>query len=122
MCTRLLFRRDFDTLQYLCGSAYNGLPSWVVDNITTSLLLPTACIALLIVAFCALKGDGVSFAPVCVFAIQTVPFSLLGIGIMRLMMFGNVSLCVLAGLIASPDVWRVVLELLPSKNTGRTSC
>lgn len=78
-------RRDFDTLQYLCGSAYNGkecrrttapgttadvpflcagLPMWVIDNISSTLLLPAAAVATLCVAFLLLRAtlSGCAFA------------------------------------------------------------
>ena len=104
-------------MQYLCGAAYNMLPWWVVDKILDSFLLTFACVtfALLLLVWGSYAVGTHSFrdahvAPVLVFAFQTLPFSLLGIGIMRLMMFGTVSLCVLAGLLASPDFWQVVVD------------
>lgn len=111
-------------MQYLCGSAYNELPWWVVTSITSTLLLPCACVAaLLVLAVCVAvwrRGGAVSnnpLSPVALLVLQTVPFSVLGIGIMRLMMFGNVSLCILASLLTSPAFWTLLrTSLFPSKS------
>lgn len=41
---------DFVTLQYLCGQAYNLMPSWAFVNLNNALVLPLGGLVLLLLA------------------------------------------------------------------------
>jgi hypothetical protein len=127
---------DFDTAQYLCGSAYGFLPAWVPAALASSGVGPVAAAVAAAVLFAA-AGAGLQRAraaraaaaaaasaaarvaapvragaasppgapaaalppdlpPLLYFVVQAGLFAALGVGIMRLMMFGTVSLCALA--------------------------
>ena len=102
--------RDFDTMQYLCGPAYNMLPDWVYDKLGVTLIGPAGLAvvgltaAAVLVDVCRRSVTHVDGFRVF-FCLQAIPFSMLGIGIMRLMMFGTVSLCLLASMAISVDWW-----------------
>ena len=69
---------------------------------------------------CLSCGSG----PVVLFLVQAALFSVMGLGIMRLMMFGTVSLCVLASLATNADalhavyncVWQRYVSAVPQSN------
>lgn len=107
---------DYDTALYLCGSAYGLLPWSMWNNLGETLLshraVAVAAIILLqmLLEFFTQKR---SADPALVFLFwQTLAFFLLGVTIMRLMLFFTPSFCVLASLLASPQFFRGVLDTL----------
>ena len=93
----------FDTMMYLCGAAYRGLPSWVTDLLTSSSVLPVGtAVGALIMAAAAVRHP-FARADRVFFVLCTALCGVLGTSIMRLMMLFIVPLCVLAGAVAAPE-------------------
>jgi hypothetical protein len=134
---------DFDTYMYLCGAAYNMLPKWAIDDIINSSMLPRAILITIlsiiaIIIYCMRGGRsragvvaasrvnrhaaqwddmGRYGAQLMFIIIQGLLVSLLGIAIMRLMMFGTITLCILSSLVVSPSfyywIWLCIVGEVP---------
>ncbi|KAG8039518.1 hypothetical protein G9C98_008161 [Cotesia typhae] len=99
--------KDFHTLLYTCSAEFDFLPYESYEAIVRSFLLPFAILAGVMALYCWYRNFKIAGWPDCIEAsvaynaLQTGAFILMAAMIMRLKLFMNPHLCLIAGLVAS---------------------
>lgn len=100
---------DFDTLMYECGGAYNAMPAWVPQELVKSGLHlragAAAALLLLTLAVDLARRRASADPALLLLLLQCVAYALIGVPIMRLMVFVMPSLALMGAALGAPALY-----------------
>ncbi|XP_016906193.1 probable C-mannosyltransferase DPY19L1 isoform X1 [Apis cerana] len=105
--TKLIGYKDFHTMLYTCSPEFDFLQYRSYEAITKTLLLPSAILAGMLVVYFWYRNYKIKGYPKCIEAdlayngLQTGAFIIMAVFIMRLKLFMNPHLCIIAGTICA---------------------